>query len=135
MMATNISISLAECDPWSSSRRRIPISQRPMRRSRWLRAQGFAISQGELLANHPDRLKPEVIWNIEAVLRLTMPEIAAAEHRRAAIAALAAGFSETYDLLLCRATIVPPFPVRERYVKSCNGVTFESLCRLAGDWL
>ncbi len=32
--------------------------------------------------------------------------------------------SQTYDLLLCPATIVPPFPVRDRYVAQCNGVDF-----------
>jgi amidase len=96
-----------------------------------LRAKGFAIAHGELLARRRDQLKPEVIWNTEAGLRLTMPEIAAAEHRRAEMAARAARFFETYDLLLCPATIVPPFPVGERYVKSCNGVTFDTYI----DWL
>lgn len=96
-----------------------------------LRAKGFAIAHGELLARRRDQLKPEVIWNTEAGLRLTMPEIAAAEHRRAEMAARAARFFETYDLLLCPATIVPPFPIGERYVKSCNGVTFDTYI----DWL
>jgi amidase len=43
----------------------------------------------------------------------------------------AARFFETYDLLLSPATIVPPFPIGDRYVAACNGVTFETYV----DWL
>ena len=35
-------------------------------------------------------------------------------------------FFEEYDLLICPATIVKPFPVKERYVKECNGVEFSN---------
>jgi amidase len=42
-----------------------------------------------------------------------------------------AEFFETYDLLLAPATIVPPFPVEQRYVESCDGHTFETYI----DWL
>ena len=34
-------------------------------------------------------------------------------------------------MLLCPSTIVPAFPIGERYLKSCNGVTFETYI----DWL
>ena len=40
-------------------------------------------------------------------------------------------FFDTYDLLLCPTTIVPPFPVEQRHVTECDGVTFESYV----DWL
>ena len=40
-------------------------------------------------------------------------------------------FFETYDLLLCPATIVPPFPIGDRYVTACNGIGFETYV----DWL
>ena len=40
-------------------------------------------------------------------------------------------FFETYDLLLCPTTIVPPFPVEQRYVTECNGTKFETYV----DWL
>ena len=42
-----------------------------------------------------------------------------------------AKFFETYDVLLCPATIVPPFPVEERAVMSCDGIAFETYV----DWL
>ena len=40
-------------------------------------------------------------------------------------------FFETYDLLLCPTTIVPPFPVEQRYVTDCDGVKLETYV----DWL
>lgn len=96
-----------------------------------LRAHSFATGMADLLAAHRDALKPEVIWNIEKGLALTSAEIGRAQLGRAEMIAHAATFFETYDLLLTPATIVPPFPVEERYVKSCNGVKFETYI----DWL
>jgi amidase len=96
-----------------------------------LRAIGFATGMRQLLVDHRDKLKPEVIWNIEKGLRLTGEDIAQAESMRGALFRRMHAFFDTYDLLLCPATIVPPFPVEERYVTSCNGVTFETYV----DWL
>lgn len=96
-----------------------------------LRAQSFATSFGVLLEAHRDKLKPEIVWNVEKGLRLTMQEIARAERQRAEMTGRAIKFFETYDLLLCPATIVPPFPVGDRYVASCNGVHFDTYV----DWL
>ena len=35
-------------------------------------------------------------------------------------------FFGKYDLLLSPATIVPPYPVEQRFVESCNGVEFSN---------
>ena len=96
-----------------------------------LRALGFATGMRQLLLDHRDKLKPEVIWNIEKGLALTGHDIARAEAQRGALFHRMTRFFETYDALLCPATIVPPFPVEERYVKSCAGTTFETYV----DWL
>jgi amidase len=96
-----------------------------------LRALGFAGGMRQLLADHRDKLKPEVIWNIEKGLKLTGDDIARAESMRGALFHRMQAFLETYDFLLCPTTIVAPFPVEERYVKSCNGVEFETYV----DWL
>jgi amidase len=96
-----------------------------------LRAIGFVTGMRQLLVDHRDKLKPEVIWNIEKGLRLTGEEIAVAEAQRGALFRRMSAFLDTYDLLLCPATIVPPFPVEERYVKSCNGIEFQTYV----DWL
>jgi amidase len=96
-----------------------------------LRALSFATGMQTLLQYHRDKLKPEVIWNIEKGLALTGDEIAKAEAQRGTMFHRMNAFLHDYDALLCPATIVPPFPVEERYVKSCNGVEFETYV----DWL
>jgi len=96
-----------------------------------LRAHYFATALTPLLEAHRDKLKPEVIWNVEKGLALTSAEIGRAEIARGKMVQATATFFETYDLLLSPATIVPPFPVEERYVTECNGVTFDTYI----DWL
>ena len=96
-----------------------------------LRAHTMVLSMGALLESHRDKLKPEVVWNIEKGLGLRAADLVRAEHQRAAMTARAVRFFETYDLLLCPATIVPPFPIGERSVAACNGVAFETYV----DWL
>ncbi len=95
-----------------------------------LRALAYA-NMRPLLDSHRDQLKPEVVWNIEKGLSITGAEIARAEAQRGEMFRRMRRFFENYDLLLCPTTIVPPFPVEQRYVKECDGVTFESYV----DWL
>lgn len=89
-----------------------------------LRAARFAIGLKPLLDSHRDQLKPEIIWNIEKGLALTMADIVEAETRRSTLVRRMAAFFSEYDLLLTPATIVPPFPAEDRYVASCDGVSF-----------
>jgi amidase len=96
-----------------------------------LRALSFATGMGTLLTNHRNLLKPEVVWNIEKGLALSGEAIARAEVQRGLLFQRMNEFLHEYDALICPATIVPPFPVEERYVKTCNGVTFETYV----DWL
>jgi amidase len=95
------------------------------------RAAGYAAGMLPLLQHHRDLLKPEVIWNIEKGLKLTGEDIGRAELQRATLFRNMHAFLNTYDVLICPTTIVPPFPVEQRYVKSCDGVEFESYV----DWL
>src|SRR6202040_3910189 len=76
-----------------------------------LRAYDFAISKAALLREKRDLLKPEVIWNIEEGLKLTVDQLARAEAQRIAMTTRTLEFFKTYDLLLAPATIVSPFPV------------------------
>jgi amidase len=96
-----------------------------------LRALSFATGMKPLLEAHRDKLKPEVIWNIEKGLALTAADIVKADHRRAAMFQRTLDFFDSYDLLLCPATIVAPYPVEQRYVAECDGHTFETYI----DWL
>jgi len=97
-----------------------------------LRAFDFAVSKAELLRKHRDLLKPEVIWNIEEGLKLNVEQVARAEAQRVALAARAEEFFKTYDLLLAPATIVPPFPVQNRYVAECAGKRFDNYVEWLG---
>jgi amidase len=96
-----------------------------------LRALGFATGMGALLNQHRDKLKPEVIWNIEKGLALTGEEVAKAEAQRGTMFHAMNEFLQKHDALLCPATIVAPFPAEQRFVTHCNGVEFETYV----DWL
>ncbi len=89
-------------------------------------ARDFALKLSHHLDAHRDKLKPDVVWNIEEGLKLTPRQIVRAEHQRAEIARRLDTFLRDYDLLLCPATIVPPFPVGQRYVEECDGHRFSN---------
>ena len=99
-----------------------------------LRARSFAVERKEF-EHHRDELKPEIVWNIEAGLKLTGEDIVRAERQRFELFKRAVAFFERYDLLLTPATIVPAFPVEQRYVESCAGRSIRQLLRVAGDRL
>ncbi|MGE0211356.1 MAG: amidase [Parvibaculaceae bacterium] len=96
-----------------------------------LRAVDYAVGMAPLLEAHRDKLKPEVIWNIEKGLKLTADEIGRAERHRAVLFQRAHAFFGAYDLILAPATIVAAFPVEERYLAECDGHRFSTYI----DWL
>src|SRR5438270_12996789 len=89
-----------------------------------LRAYDFVMSKASLLRTKRDLLKPEIIWNIEEGLKLTVADLERAEAQRVAMTARMLAFFETYDLLLTPATIAAAFPIGERYLAECAGVKF-----------
>ena len=97
-----------------------------------LRAFDFAVSKAALLRKHRDQLKPEVIWNVEEGLKLSVEQIERAEAQRLAMTARTLEFFRTYDLLLSPATIVAPFPVEDRYVAECAGRKFDNYVQWLG---
>jgi amidase len=97
-----------------------------------LRAFDFAITKARLLRTKRDLLKPEVIWNIEEGLKLTIEQIERAEAQRVAMTARTVEFFRNYDLLLCPATIVSPFPIANRYVAECDGRKFDNYVEWLG---
>ena len=96
-----------------------------------LRALDFATGFGPLLDDHRHLIKPEILWNCDKGLALSAAEIGRAERQRGALVARTAAFFANYDLLLSPATIVPAFPVEERYLSACEGQAFETYI----DWL
>ena len=97
-----------------------------------LRAFDFAISKAALLRDKRELLKPEVVWNIEQGLKLSVEDIERAEAQRIAMTARTLAFFETYDLLLAPATIVAPFPIEHRYVAECAGKKFDNYVEWLG---
>ena len=97
-----------------------------------LRAAAFAAMHADNLKNHRDLLKPEIVWNIEKGLELTMADIVKAEIQRAKMLKSANDFFETYDLLLVPTAIVPPYPVEQRYIEECNGHKFNNYIEWLG---
>ena len=83
-----------------------------------LRAFDFALSKAALLRTKRDLLKPEVIWNIEEGLKLTVEQLERAEAQRVAMTARTLEFFEKYDLLLMprhhRAAVPGREPLRRR---------------------
>jgi amidase len=97
-----------------------------------LRAFDFAVTKAALLRSKRDLLKPEVIWNIEEGLKLTVEQIERAEAQRVAMTLRMIEFFKTYDLLLTPTTIVAPFPVEDRYVAECAGKKFDNYVEWLG---
>ena len=96
-----------------------------------LRAFDFALSKAALLRSKRDLLKPEVIWNIEEGLKLTVEQLERAEAQRVAMTARTLEFFETYDLLLAPATIVAAVPGREPLRRRMRRQEVRQLRRMA----
>jgi amidase len=93
---------------------------------RILRAHSFVITYGPVVAAHRDKVKRDVIWNVEEGERLTSGTIAQAERRRGEISRRMAEFFATYDLLLCPACCTPAFDVEMPALMELEGHKFES---------
>lgn len=98
---------------------------------RTLRACQFASLRRDALLEHRGKLKPEVVWNIEAGLKLSVLEVAEAEAQRAKLRSEFLGFLDANDFLIAPTAPVTPFPVTERYVKEIDGAEQRTYL----DWL
>ena len=90
------------------------------------RARIFVTGRGQMLVDHRDQLKPEMIWNIEKGLALTLGELGRAERARAALYARVCSFFERYDLLVCPTVLVPPFDHTIRYLEQVGDVAYDN---------
>lgn len=84
---------------------------------------GVLIAQmmGEMLSKHRDQIAPEIVWNIEKGLAVTNTEWLNAERVRERLYRKMTAFFERYDLLVCPAVSVAPFPKDLRFVEAING--------------
>ncbi len=95
------------------------------------RAWVFELSHGELLKERRDDMKDTVIWNIEAGMKLTGPEIGRAEVKRTKLFHRIREFMETHEFLILPVSQVPPFDIKQRYITEINGIKMETYI----DWM
>ena len=86
------------------------------------RALLFATLLGAEFPQARDVLKPEVMWNVERGLAVDGDAVRASIAAQGRVFELATGFMSDYDLLICPAATVLPFPVEERYVGYTDGL-------------
>ena len=96
-----------------------------------LRAFQFATLWSTTLNKHRDKLKPEVVWNIERGLNLDVKDLIDAERKRSQLRLGMIDFLDKFDFLITPTAPVTPPPYKERYVKSIEGIQTQSYI----DWL
>ena len=96
-----------------------------------VRAAAYAAGMAELIEQHRDLIKPEIIWNAEKGLALSPEEIARATVARGALYQRTVSFFDDFDLLVAPMTQVSPFDVDIRYVTEIEGTGLETYI----DWI
>lgn len=96
-----------------------------------IRGTGHIAGMGPLLDQHPELISEEVRWSVETARKQTADQIAQAERTRARMQANINVFLQEYDLLICPANVVPPFPVEWTTVHEHQGHSFERYI----DWI
>ena len=111
--------------------RRRPRSRLRGRRSRPCAPRNSPADMAPLLDAHRDRLKPEVVWNIEHGLSLTAAQIGEAERQRGLLQLRMAEFLASYDLLFARPRSCRPSRWSSAILAELNGHRFPSYI----DWV
>lgn len=93
------------------------------------RAMLYAALLGEDLEDIKDLIKPELVWNTEQGLALKGEEIRKSLVAQGTLFQQASQFMRDFDLLICPAAIIPPFPVEERYPGYDKGVPYKDYYR------
>ena len=93
---------------------------------RVLRANQFVGDLGPVIEKHRTAVRKEVVWNYEQGMQLTADALGRADRARGELYARAVEFFETYDLLLCPTTSVPPFDLHLKHIDEVEGHRFES---------
>jgi amidase len=85
------------------------------------RAFRFATNLGPLLRQHPGQIGPNVTWNIERGLELSVADVGRATLWQAALAERVSAFFDSYEVLACPVTQVVPFDVTLDWVHDIDG--------------
>ena len=95
------------------------------------RALFYAVKLGDALATAGHLFNPQVVWNIEKSLKTDAASIRSAMAAQGRLFGKASAFMRDHDLLICPATIMPPFPAEETHPGSSIGVPVSEYY----DWL
>lgn len=95
------------------------------------RALDFAGALGDLVRDHGEQIKPEVIWNVEAGLALTAAEILEARRRLAGLRAATRSCFREVDLLLSPGAQLTPFDASLRWPQEVDGRPMDTYL----DWM
>lgn len=95
------------------------------------RALRFATAFGPLLRADPGSLGPNLAWNTERGLELTVADLSRATVLWAALADRISAFFTEFDVLACPVSQVPPFLVDLDWVHEIDGVPQETYL----DWM
>jgi amidase len=93
------------------------------------RALDYAVSYAPDLERMRPLIKPENLWNIEYGLGLETAEILDSMRAQGEIFANASAFMRDYDLLVCPAAAVAPYPVEERFPGYADGLDYAEYYR------
>ncbi len=96
-----------------------------------LRAWHFELGLVNEYANHRDKLKDTVIWNVDLGRSLSGPEIGAATKARTKLFERFADFMTDFDFLVAPVSQVVPFSHETEWVTEINGVQMDTYI----DWM
>jgi amidase len=96
-----------------------------------LRAQAFVNKHGDVVRRHRSLVKDTILTEVDRGERLTAAEIGAAEQERAGLRRRVGRFMEDYEFFVLPTTQVPPFDVKDPFVREINGVSMASYI----DWM
>jgi len=85
------------------------------------RALSFVAAHKQVYYDNPDMLGPNIIANVEQGLLMSLADVARAMTTHMAIYQRFVAFMEDYDVLICPAMSVPPFPHGQLYPTEING--------------
>ncbi|MBL4720859.1 MAG: amidase [Alphaproteobacteria bacterium] len=90
-----------------------------------LRGVYFVGNHKERYEKHRDQLGANVLFNIEAGLKMTVEEIAWANTEQTRLYRGFQSFFEDIDILICPGAPIPPFPYDQRAPEEINGVKMD----------
>jgi amidase len=86
-----------------------------------VRALSFLAAHGETCRANKEALGPNIVANVEQGLKMSLADAALALKLQTQVYRRFLEFMDGYDVLICPAMAVPPFPHRQLYVEEING--------------